>query len=155
MKTIIVGIGNSQFTDDGIGLLVAQNMKSKNLDAETMVTDTSPYGLDILELIAGFDKAIVIDAVQTGKNEPGFIYRFDINAVQFASKIYTHGIDFITSLKLGEKLGLAIPNEIIVFGIEVQNVDDLNEECTPKVRAALPFCVENIMHELNMSTVSN
>ena len=82
MKTIVVGIGNSQFADDGIGLLVAQNIKSKNLDPETMVIDTSPCGLDILELIAGFDKAIIIDAVQTGKNEPGFIYRFDINQVQ-------------------------------------------------------------------------
>jgi hydrogenase maturation protease len=155
MKTIVVGIGNSQFADDGIGLLVAQNIKSKNLDPETMVVDASPCGLDILELIAGFDKAIIIDAVQTGKNEPGFIYRFDINQVQSPLRVFPHGMDFITSLKLGEKLGLAIPNQIIVFGIEIQKVDDLNEECTPKVRAALPFCVENIMHELNMSTVSN
>ena len=123
--------------------------------SETTVIDTSPCGLDILELIAGFDKAIIIDAVQTGKNEAGFIYRFDINQVQSPSKVYPHEIDFITSLKLGEKLGLAIPNEIIVFGIEVQNVNGLNDECTPRVRAALPFCVENIMNELNLSFVSN
>jgi len=155
VKTIIVGIGNSLFSDDGVGLLVAQTLKSEYLDDQTTVIETLFGGLDILELITGFEKVIAIDAIKTGENKPGTIYRFDINQVQSPEKAYPHEINFITSLKLYRKLGWALPNEIIVFGIEVQNVDDLNQPCTSKVIAAIPACVEQIMNELRISTVGS
>ena len=32
-------------------------------------------GLDFLDLLAGYDRTIIIDAIQTGKGVPGQIYR--------------------------------------------------------------------------------
>lgn len=148
LKTIIVGLGNPSFSDDGVGLLVARAIKRKIPVVDATVVEATIAGLDVLDIIANFEKAIIIDAIQTPQGAPGSIYRFEINQVSSLIEVSPHSINLLTSLKLGKKLGLTLPEEVIVFGIEAQNVDDLSEECTPLVKAAIPFCVGKIMTEL-------
>lgn len=148
MKTIIVGLGNTSFSDDGAGLLVARTIKGKILDKDTAVVEASVAGLDILDIIADFEKAVIIDAVQTEDGKPGSIYRFDLDQLFFLKEGSPHHIDFLTSFYLAKKLELPLPGEVILFGIEAQTIDQPNEGCTPPVAAAIPLCVEKIMTEL-------
>jgi hypothetical protein len=54
----------------------------------------------------------------------------------------------MTALKLGKKLGLAMPRKIAIFAIEVEDTVNFREECTPAVAAAIPVCVGMVMQEL-------
>jgi hydrogenase maturation protease len=151
LKTIIAGLGNPLFSDDGVGLLIARALKSQVSNTDTEIVEVTVAGLDILEIIADYDKAFIIDAVQTEQGEPGTIYRYDMNQIlsfSMLNKGIPHIIDFPTSYKLSRELGLPLPGEIIIFGIEAQNTEILEEGCTPKVRAVIPICVEKIMAEL-------
>jgi hydrogenase maturation protease len=152
LKSIILGLGNPLFSDDAVGLLVARSIKYRITDEDVAVAEATAAGLDVLDIITGYEKAIIVDAVQTSQNKPGTIYRFELDQFSTTKEECPHNIDFLTSCQLGKKLGLALPAEIIVFGIEVENISDLNEECTPLVKAAIPDCVDMIMAELKVTS---
>jgi hypothetical protein len=42
-----------------------------------------------------------------------------------------------------------LPQQIIIFAIEVENASSFSEECTPEVMRAVPVCVSMIIQELN------
>ena len=50
-----------------------------------------------------------------------------------------------TILAMAKKLEQKLPTEIIIFGIEVQDVKSLGEKCTPQVEAALDNILQSIL----------
>jgi len=73
MKTLILGMGNPILSDDGIGIWVARALEGELSGGEVTVMETSMAGLNLLELMADYDRAILIDAIKTGKGEVRFI----------------------------------------------------------------------------------
>ena len=147
-------MGNSLLSDDGVGLCVAAELKNrlKQSDitqSDITVMETSVAGLSLLDLLVGYDRAIIVDAIQTVGGKAGQIYRLEPKA--FDTALHTasaHGIDFTTALEFGKKLGLPLPQEIVIFAIEASNVSTFSEECTPEVTRAIPTCVEMVLREL-------
>jgi hydrogenase maturation protease len=149
MKTLILGLGNPILTDDAVGLRVARVIESRFSHPEITVIEASLGGLNLLDLLAGFDKAIIIDAIQTKGGKAGQIYRLEPEAFDTSRRAVTsHDVDFTTALELGKKLGLALPQQIVIFAIEVENVISFSEECTPEVERAIPAVAEMVMGEL-------
>lgn len=149
-KTLILGLGNSLLCDDGVGIYVAAELKNRVNRPEITVMETGVAGLSLLDLLVGHDKAIIIDAIQTTDGKAGQIYRLDPKA--FDTALHTasaHGIDFPTALEFGRKLGLHLPQQIVIFAVEASDVNTFNEECTPEVRQAIPVCVEMVLREVN------
>ncbi|MGB8707721.1 MAG: hydrogenase maturation protease [Dehalococcoidia bacterium] len=148
-KTLILGLGNSLLCDDGVGIYVAAELKNRVDRPEITVTETGVAGLSLLDLLAGYDKAIIIDAIKTTGGKAGQIYRLDPKS--FDTALHTasaHGIDFPTALEFGRKLGLHLPQQIVIFAVEASDIRTFSEECTPEVRKAIPTCVEMVLQEL-------
>ena len=77
MKTLILGLGNPLVTDDSVGLRVAEELKPLLADrTDVEVSEDYWGGLRLMERMIGFDRAIVIDAIQTGA-PPGTIHLLD------------------------------------------------------------------------------
>ena len=150
MKTLILGMGNPIMGDDGVGIWAARALIGKLNEEEATVMETSMAGLNLLELLADYDRAILIDAIKTGEGEVGKIYRLEpetLNETRHAAS--THGIDFSTALKLGDRLGLSLPRDIVLFGIEVADANTFSEKCTPEAERAIPVVTDMVMQELN------
>ena len=148
-KTLILGMGNSLLCDDGVGLYVAAELKNRLNEPGITVMETGVAGLSLLDLLVGYDKAIIIDAIKTIDGKAGQIYRLDPKA--FNTALHTasaHGIDFTTAIEFGKKMGLALPQKIVIFAIEASDVNTFSEECTPEVQKAIPTCVEMVLQEL-------
>lgn len=75
-KTLVLGLGNPILSDDGVGLRVAAGLEGRLGEGVTVI-EASLAGLDLLELLSGYDRAIIIDAIQTEGGQPGRIYRLD------------------------------------------------------------------------------
>jgi hydrogenase maturation protease len=149
-KVLVVGLGNPILCDDSVGLRVAEALKSQIDQERVNVVEASIAGLDFLDLLAGYEKAIIIDAVQTTEGEVGQIYRFEPGMFTDTRHASTpHDVNFATALELGRKLNLPLPKQILIFGIEVNDVSTPKEECTPEVERAIPLCVEMVVKELN------
>jgi hydrogenase maturation protease len=150
MKTLILGLGNPILGDDGIGLRVIEELKKKLDEQEITIEGASLAGLDLLEMLSGYDRVIIIDAIQTRDGTPGQIYRLEPEAFQATCHASTpHDVNFATALKLGQRLGIALPRKIDILAIEVADTSRFTEECTTEVMKAVPACISMIIEELN------
>ncbi len=148
MRTIVLGLGNPVWGDDSAGPQVARALHDRLSQPETTVAEASIAGLDILELLADYDKAIIIDAVESENGDPGTIYRLKLEDITTNPTQNPHGLDFIAAIELGRKLGLPLPASITIFAIKAGQTALPQKECTPAVRAAIPLCADIIIREL-------
>ena len=124
-KILVLGIGNVIRGDDGIGIHVVRRLRSI-LPSDFEIKELATAGLDLMDAIAGFDKAILIDAVQTKDGEPGRVYHASL--ANFKSSINlssTHAINLDQVIALGKKLlGKKMP-QIEVLAIEAKMLYEL------------------------------
>ena len=149
MKTLVLGMGNPILSDDGVGIRVAQEVAKQLNDPQVTIAETSEAGLRLLDSIVGYDKVLIIDAVQTEKGQAGQIYRMepqDFSATKHPSS--PHQINLATALELGKMLNLAMPQKITIFAVEVKDVTSFSEKCTPEVEQAIPEVVKMVLEEL-------
>jgi hydrogenase maturation protease len=149
MKTLVVGLGNPIRCDDGVGIRVARELARRVSSPDITILEACASGLDFLDILPGHDRAIVIDALLGGKSDPGTISSLSPQDVQRTlHTVSIHDISLLDALNLGKHMGAAMPSKIMIFGIEVDNVDSFSETCTPAVEAAIPKCVDLVLNEL-------
>jgi len=149
MKTLVLGLGNPILSDDGVGIRVAQEVGEKLNDPQITVAETSEAGLSLLDSIVGYDKVIIIDAVQTREGNAGQIYRMGPQDFSSAKHLSSpHQINLVTALELGKMLDLAMPQEITIFAVEAKDITSFSEKCTPEVERAIPEVVKMVLKEL-------
>ena len=78
LKTLVLGLGNPILSDDSAGCRVAMALQEKLHMPDVDIREASIAGLDFLDTLAGYDRTIIIDTIQTGQGEPGQIYRFGL-----------------------------------------------------------------------------
>jgi hydrogenase maturation protease len=150
MKTLILGLGNDILTDDGVGLYVVRELKRTIHDEDITVVEASLAGLGLLDLIVGYETVIVVDAIQTKQGKPGEIHRLDSSSlITTRHTASTHNVNLASALELGRRLGLDIPEKIIIFAIEAADVNTFSEGCTPSVKISIPRCINEILKEIN------
>jgi len=144
-KRLVLGVGNDILMDDGIGPRVVQILEKETpvpgLEYETAALG----GLELVELMQGYDWVVVIDAIKTKDGVPGTLYEFtpsDFKETLHLTNL--HDLSFLTALKFGEKVGLKVPTEIYIFAVEI--IEDLvfGEEFTPPVQARFKEIVDEI-----------
>ncbi len=149
MKTLVLGLGNPILSDDGVGTRVAREVGNKLKDPQVAVSEASAAGLSILDSIIGYDRVIIIDAIQTEKGEAGQIYRMSTPDFALTKHFSSpHQINLATALELGKMLNLEMPQQITVFAVEAQDVTRFSEKCTPEVEQAIPEVVEMVLEDL-------
>jgi len=150
MKTLVLGTGNPILSDDGVGIKVAHEVANQFNSPQVTVAETSAAGLRLLDSIVGYDKVIIIDAIQTKKGRAGQIYRMKPEDFSFAKHLSSpHQINLVTALELGKMLNLVMPQEITIFAVEAKDVSNFRERCTPEVERAIPEAVKMVLQELN------
>ncbi|MBN2603344.1 MAG: hydrogenase maturation protease [Candidatus Thermoplasmatota archaeon] len=149
MKTIVIGVGNPILKDDAVGIHVARELKKiiKNKDIE--IDEAYTGGMNLLDLILGFDKAIIADSF-IGEKE-GEIRKLTINDISSSRSLNPHGLTLIESIEMARRLGeTKIPEEIMFYVILLKKYpSEFGEELRTKVRAAIPKAVNMILEEIS------
>ena len=136
--------------DDSVGLHAVRALRDKLNKVDTTVIEASVTGMDCLELLAGYDRAVIIDAIHTMEGKIGQIYRLELETLDTNGYDNTsHDVNFVTAIELGRRLGLALPRQIVIFAIEVIDAYSFNQKCTAAVRRAIPSCARMICQEMN------
>jgi len=140
VRTLILGLGNPLVSDDGVGVRVVEHLRGQRLPPGVDVEDAGTAGLAILDLAAGYDRLVVVDAIDAG-SPPGTVLeldRSDLERLGGRHLVSPHDADLLTTLRLGHELGLPMPAEIACVAVQVADVVTLSEQCTPAVEAAIP-----------------
>ena len=151
-KTLVLGAGNTIRGDDGIGIFAARALREQ-IGSFLDIKETQEAGLNLLDMIAGYDRVIVIDSVRTRRGKPGSIHRLTKDTFGTTSVIYSsHQMGLATIIKMADNLNMDIPSEIIIYAVEIEKGDSFGEILTPEVRKAIPKAVDLIKKELHVST---
>ena len=154
MKTLILALGNPILSDDGVALEVADRLAGRL--ANTDIIKSSAATMDIIPGLAGYERLVVVDAVQRGSAPPGTVYRLSLS--DFADTVRPsspHDINFATAFEMAKKWGYDIPEDIRIYAIEVVELSKFAEGCTPPVAEKLDEIVEYIFNDLAAESQSN
>lgn len=138
---MLLALGNDILGDDGVGLMAARLLRDE-FGEEVEVVESGEAGLALLEIMAGYGKALLLDAIFTGKYSPGRVLEFhhgDFKRVMAPSPHYA-GIPEV--LDLAERLEITFPKEIRILAIEVEKVDEIREGLSSTVEQALPEFID-------------
>jgi hydrogenase maturation protease len=150
VRTLVVGLGNPILTDDGVGIYVARElaqMRPPNVD----LAEACVGGLRLLDTLSGYERVILVDAIQTRGGAPGDVYRLhpsDLRVSLHAGS--THDLSLPGALAFGRGIGMTLPDDenLTIIAIEVEDVLTFGEECTPSVRECIPDAIEAVLTEL-------
>ncbi len=146
--TLVLGMGNPILSDDGVGLEVARRLQEGPLPDGVEVTQSEVAGLRLLELLKGYDKVVIVDALRSGR-DPGEIVRYEARDFRGGHRYGSaHSIGLHTALELGRTLGMPMPDDVTVFAVEAQDVETFGEEFSPPVAAAADRVVELVRAEV-------
>ena len=160
MRTLVVGLGNPILTDDGVGVKVAHAVRdalASEGHKDVTVTEASVGGLRLMELMVGYDRVVLIDALQHPDARPGTIRRMTLEDLRTISPTQhsscAHDTSLVTALELGEQMGLPLPKEFTIYAVGVENVTWFGEQPTPAVAEAIPQVTAAVLAELSLMTV--
>lgn len=148
-ETLILGLGNTIMSDDGIGPLVIERVRQDIvLPPGVTLLDGGTLGLDLLPHLEQVERLIILDAVETGQ-PAGTCVRLEGDQVPMAleTKLSPHQMGMKDLLAVAQLMG-QLPAEIILLGVQPQ-VLEMGTELSPPVAAAVPMMVTMVKDEIS------
>jgi hydrogenase maturation protease len=155
-RSIVIGVGNPVIADDAVGIEAVRLLRQQ-LAGMSGFTVAEVYngGLELMEAMAGFDRAFVVDAMVAG-HKPGTIHRLGVDQLaDTRNTSTTHNGSLSAALELGRATGVNLPSDVRIWAVEAGDVTTFCEALTPDVRAAVPVVAAEIMHELLSSNTTS
>lgn len=148
MRTVILGIGNTILSDEGVGVHAAEALQQAyEIPEGVEVIDGGTAGMELLDPLTDVDLLVVLDAVKA-KRAPGELVVLAGKEVPvfFRAKLSPHQVSICDVLASLEFAGTP-PKDIVLIGVEPESFE-LGTELTPKIAAALPAMVARAQAEL-------
>jgi len=149
----ILGCGSPLMGDDGVGLKVIEALKKTELEGlEGLdIADAGVCGLDLLNLLDGASKVIIVDAILTGSRK-GSIHLIEgrdlITGTEPHTLVSVHDLTITDVLRIGEQVQ-SLP-EIVVIGIEIGELaTEISRDISPEVLGAVDESIRLIRKEVS------
>jgi hydrogenase maturation protease len=156
MRTIVIGMGNPILCDDAVGIRLARDFRARapeDPDVDYLV-DCSVGGLNLLDVVTGYDRLIVFDSIRGGGGPPGSWYAMTGESFRETMNLANvHDANFTTALELGRRMGTRVPAqaEVHIFAVEIADNMTFSESMTPELEAAYPvICAEIVGRALDL-----
>ncbi|UKO95950.1 hydrogenase maturation protease [Nostoc sp. UHCC 0870] len=145
----IIGCGNLNRRDDGIGVIIAQRLQkylAENPHPDVQVYDCGTAGMEVMFQARGSKKLVIIDASSTGA-EPGAV--FQVPGEELAAlpepSYNLHDFRWDHALAIGRKIFQDdFPQEVTVYLIEAANLD-FGLDLSPMVQNSADLVFEKII----------
>lgn len=147
-RRVVLGIGNLLLRDEGVGIHVVKALAGHQFPPDVEVIDGATAGCDLLPLISGADRVVIVDALEGGE-PPGAVYRLtpeDFDQEPHEGSVSLHDIGITDVLKMLKLMEGHLP-PVVIVGIEPGKIE-VGLELTPEVAASLPFVLELVIKEI-------
>lgn len=154
MKTLILGLGNELYGDDGVGLEVIRQLENrpaleKLKQKHPLTLEASNLtGLKLLDIITGYDVLIIIDTIKTSQPHTGRIKVLDGSQLRHIPGPSPHYVSIPQMINLGRELGLPMPRVVKIIAVEAKDIYHLGEGLTPEMQAAITRIIQTLTQVL-------
>jgi hydrogenase maturation protease len=148
-RAVVIGLGNPLLTDDAVGVRAAEILTKRLAGTAVDVVQSAWGGMRFVDLLAGYDRAVIVDAIEWRHGPIGTIYRLTTDqAIPTLRAVSYHDVSLGTALALGRTLDVPLPSEVVFFAVEALETRTFGENLTPAVQAALPELVRRVEAQL-------
>ena len=147
MRTRVLCLGNELVRDDGAGIRVGRVLMSLPLPEDVRVELAPHLGFDLLDVVAGAEQVILVDAMSTGR-PAGTCVTLAGQAIErySAGASLSHAMSIAELMALARKLAPERPPATLHFvGIEGVAFAEYGTGLSAEVEAALPEAVEAVL----------
>lgn len=148
---LVVGLGNPDRGDDGIGPAVAAMLVGRLRDADVIARSG-----DILALLddwAGYDCVVLIDATLP-RSGPGRVHRIDLSSEELPRDLSlssTHAFGVSEAIALARTLA-TLPRRVIIYAVEGKNFD-IGATMSAEAVAGVEQAADMIARDLGSDTM--
>ncbi len=145
--TVIIGCGNPNRSDDGVGPYVVSLLRDRDLGDHVSLYDGGTDGMGVMYRLRGFERLVIIDA-RMPQGTPGALYEVpgDVLETRPPQSLNLHDFRWDHALYVGRQIyGTAFPDDVSVFLIEAANLD-LGLEISPHIQATALKVAAQIEH---------
>lgn len=152
-RTLVIGLGNPILGDDGVGWRVVDALRQlpAGLEDSVELDCHTDGGLGLMERLIGYERAIVVDALQLGRGPVGSVTCQPLDALPDPCGGHltsAHTTSLTVALAMGRQLGAALPSQVIVIGIEAPQTFEFGEALSPAVARAVPIAAGCVVRQL-------
>jgi len=149
VRTLVLGLGNDLYGDDGVGLHAVRRLKeqwapSNEESGESRRIDfaeCSLSGLALLDVIVGYDELLIIDTIIKADPETGRIRLLEAADVRDLPGPSPHYVSIPQTLTIGRQLGLRVPSRMKIVAVEAQDIYRLGEGLSEGMSRSLPAVI--------------
>ncbi len=153
-RVLVLGLGNPILGDDAAGLAVAADLETRLVrqpQPGVEVRTSARGGFELIDLLTGFHRVILVDSLTVPEPAPGRIRRLGLDDVAGSARLVCgHEIHVATAFDLAARLAIPMPQTVTIYGIEIADATAFGEELTPRVAAAARELAERIWTELQV-----
>ena len=135
--TAVIGCGNPNRSDDGVGPYVASLLTEKGLGSDVAIFDAGTDGMGVMYQARGCQRLIIVDA-QAPESNPGAIYEVPGEVLERRpnDSLNLHDFRWDNALYAGRKIyGDEFPSDVTVLLIEAKSLE-MGLELSSEVKAA-------------------
>ncbi len=147
-RQLVLGLGNDLLGDDGVGLWLVDALRARPALAGFDFETSEGAGLALLELLDGYERAVIVDCVAEENGCPGRVQR--LSAEEFETRsvdLSSHYAGLPQVLALGRRLGLAMP-KVDVIAVSVQDPYRIGTGFSPELEERLPAIADAVERAL-------
>ncbi len=156
MKTLVLGLGNDLFGDDGVGCqVVLQLMEEREAGklrwaslAEVGMEACGLTGLKLLDVLEGYERVIIIDTIKKDDPVTGRISVIKGSELRHIPGPSVHYVSIPQALSIGREAGLEVPREIDIIAVEAKNLYKMGEGLTEEMTQAIPEIIRTLQELL-------
>jgi Ni/Fe-hydrogenase, b-type cytochrome subunit len=148
-KITILGIGNSLYSDEGLGVQILPRLEVALKDISDLeFVDGTTEGMQLLGPVEATQELIVVDAINAGK-DPGTQIKLKKDEIPSFNgiKMSVHQIGFqevVSAAQLRDRL----PEKMVMFGIQPASLE-LGTELSQTIELAVPGLIEQIRRQIS------
>lgn len=145
-QNLIVGIGNTLLTDDGIGIHILRKLKEEKCLKGNEFLDLGTSSMDIgYYLNNNISKMIMIDCIKSDADKPGTLFKLGLEDLVSKKKenFSLHQLKLIDSLKL-----VSIENdfpETIILGIVPKDTKTFSDKLSGELNDRFPIVYDKVL----------
>jgi hydrogenase maturation protease len=154
-KTLVLGLGNDIYGDDGIGNYVVERLsRESHLFPSVDFVPCTISGLALLDFFIGYDNLIIVDTIKRENPVPGTIHVLDAMELRHIPGPSPHYVSIPQTIEIGRQAGLKVPSSIEIVAVEAKNMYQLGEGLSDEMLEALPE-IMNAARDLIMKRIGH
>jgi len=147
----IIGFGNKYRSDDGIGIRVIEELEKLDFFKNIEIINGGTSGTDLIFLIKGCGKLIIIDAIDAGQ-DIGDVVNIKVDDIEEFVKrdcnsLSLHDLNLADILKLIKALKMNA--DISIIGVKPKNID-FGGRLSPEIEKKIPEIISMIKKRIGM-----